>query len=506
MSHYPFSSVTTNLERRRRLGPGALVWAGFDGPQAPGALLDAIRDGRVGGLLLFAFRGNIRGKEQVRAMLSEAQEAARRGGHPPVPVGVDQEGGAVVRIAYRAAMPSAMAIGATGDTQLCERAARVVAEGLRADGIALNHAPVCDVNVEPRNPVIGTRAFGDDPRRVAAFAAAWVRGSEGAGVATSPKHFPGHGAADVDSHHEGVEIAADRGLLEKRELVPFRAAFAAGASAAMTGHLRFPALDASNIATLSRAILVDLLRNDIGFTGLLLTDSLDMSAIADLPGSSPVVARALNAGVDAVMVTSGIERQLAASDEILAGVRPRRVAEALRRATSFRERFGICVPQGDVDDAGARTAAREIAERAITHTGPPLPNLGGALRVAAAAPERGSPVEELADPLGTLESALRARLGDRVRFSRDGSAPDGEGPLAVCSSGAYLDEAQASRVRALIAGGGILCALRSPYDAKVAPDRPALLTYGDVPASMNALAAVLAGDAPPRGTLPVKLG
>ncbi|MFN2520894.1 MAG: glycoside hydrolase family 3 N-terminal domain-containing protein, partial [Candidatus Limnocylindria bacterium] len=148
----------------------------------------------------------------------------------------------------------------------------------RADGIALNHAPVCDVNVEPRNPVIGTRAFGDDPRRVAAFAAAWVRGSEGAGVATSPKHFPGHGAADVDSHHEGVEIAADRGLLERRELVPFRAAFAAGASAAMTGHLRFPALDASNIATLSRAILVDLLRNELGFTGLLLTDSLDMSA------------------------------------------------------------------------------------------------------------------------------------------------------------------------------------------------------------------------------------
>ncbi len=488
------------------LGPGALVWAGFDGPQVPGALVDALRDGRVGGLLLFAFRGNIRSKEQVRAMLAEAQEAVQNGGHPPVPVGVDQEGGTVVRIAYRAAMPSAMAIGATGDTQLCERAARVVAEGLRADGIALNHAPVCDVNVEPRNPVIGTRAFGDDPRRVAAFAAAWVRGSEGAGVATSPKHFPGHGAAAVDSHHRGVEIAADRGLLERRELVPFRAAFAAGASAAMTGHIRFPALDARNIATLSRAILIDLLRRELGFTGLLLTDSLDMSAIADLPRSSPVVAAALNAGIDAVMVTSGIERQLAASDEILEGVRPRRVAEALRRATRFRERFGICVPSGDIDDAGARTAAREIAERSITHVGPPLPPLGGALRVTAVAPQRGSPVEELADPLGTLESALRGRLGDRVTFSRDGTAPQGEGPLAVCSSGAYLDDAQTARVRGLLADGGILCALRSPYDATIVPERGALLTYGDVPASLDALAAVLAGAAPPWGTLPVRLG
>ncbi len=488
------------------LGPGALVWAGFDGAQVPDALLDALRDGRVGGLLLFAFRGNIRSKEQVRAMLAEAQEAAQSGGHPPVPVGVDQEGGTVVRIAYRVAMPSAMAIGATGDTQLCERAARVVAEGLRADGIALNHAPVCDVNVEPRNPVIGTRAFGDDPRRVAAFAAAWVRGSEGAGVATSPKHFPGHGAAAVDSHHRGVEIAADRGLLERRELIPFRAAFAAGASAAMTGHIRFPALDARNIATLSRAILIDLLRRELGFTGLLLTDSLDMSAIADLPSSSPVVAAALNAGIDAVMVTSGIERQLAASDEILEGVRPRRVAEALRRAMRFRERFGICVPGGDIDDAGARTAAREIAERSITHVGPPLPPLGGALRVTAVAPQRGSPVEELADPLGTLESALRARLGDRVTFSRDGTAPQGEGPLAVCSSGAYLDDAQTARVRGLLADGGILCALRSPYDATIVPGRGALLTYGDVPASLDALAAVLAGAAPPWGALPVRLG
>ena len=160
------------------LGTGALVWAGFDGEQVPAKILDAIRAGKIGGLLLFAFRGNIRSRDQVRAMLREAQEAATRGGLPPVPIAVDQEGGSVVRVGYRAVFPSAMAIAATSEPSLAERAARAVAQGLRADGITVNHAPVCDVNVEPRNPVIGTRSFGDDPARVAAFAAAWVRGSE----------------------------------------------------------------------------------------------------------------------------------------------------------------------------------------------------------------------------------------------------------------------------------------------------------------------------------------
>src|SRR5207245_1201485 len=173
------------------LGPGALVWAGFDGERAPGALLDAVHDGRVGGILLFAFRKNIRSKEQVRAMLREVQEAARRGGLPPVPVAVDQEGGTVVRVAYRAVFPSAMA--------------------------------------------------------------------------SAAKHFPGHGATTRDSPLHMPEVAADTGTLERRELVPFRAAIAAGASMVMTAHVRYPALDPAAPATISRPILTGLLRNELGF-------------------------------------------------------------------------------------------------------------------------------------------------------------------------------------------------------------------------------------------------
>jgi len=539
------------LGARVQLGTGALVWAGFDGPQAPGPLLDAIRSGTVGGVLLFAFRGNIKSKAQVRAMLREIQDAARRGGLPPVPVGVDQEGGTVIRIGYRATFPSAMAIGATGDPAYAERAARAVGEGLRADGIAVNHAPVCDVNSDPRNPVIGTRAFGDDAQRVAEFAAAWVRGSEGVGVATTPKHFPGHGHTSQDSHLVRPEANVDRATLEARELVPFRAAFAAGASGAMTAHVRYPALDPNDGATVSRAILTDLLRGELGFTGLAVTDSLDMKGITDVDAPDQIVTRAIAAGVDAAMVTTGLDRQLAAAgwidagvdparvkdalgrtaifrerfavevpeDDIDdaparrlaaagwidAGVDPARVKDALGRTAIFRERFAVEVPEDDIDDAPARRLAAEIAERAVTHYGPPLPRFDSRIRVVTFGSARQSFVEETADPLGALERALRARLGDRLAFGRDGRVPDGDGTLIVCTSNAAFQPDQAARARELLAQGGVLCAIRSPYDASLVLNTPALLTYSDVPPSLEALAAVLAGERRPTGRTPVRI-
>ena len=481
------------------------MWAGFDGPAVPGQLLDAIERGRVGGLLLFAYRGNIRSREQVRGMLREAVAAATRGGLPPVPVGVDQEGGSVVRIGYGAIFPSAMAIAATGDPANAERAARSVALGLRADGIAMNYAPVCDVNVDPRNPVIGTRSFGDDAATVARYCASWVTGSEGAGVATSPKHFPGHGATTLDTHHTTVDVAADRATLERRELVPFRAAIAAGASSVMTGHVRYPALDEDAIATLSPRIVRDLLRRDLGFGGLTITDALDMSGVTQVETPERLAARAVNAGIDAVMFTSGLERQLDASEQLALGVSPATLRDAIVRAAAFRDRFGIDVPDAPFDDGPGRALAAEIAAASITQVGPALPALGGPLRVAMFPPARRSPVEELASPNAQLENALRERLGSQLAFSDDGTAPVGDGPLAVCTSSATFDPEQADQARALLANGGILCALRSPYDASLAPNVPALLTYGDVPVSLEGLADVLAGRARPRGSAPVRI-
>ena len=296
-----------------------------------------------------------------------------------------------------------------------------------------------------------------------------------------------------------------RAATEPRALPPFAAVFAAGATMVMTAHVRYPALDPDRPATLSRAILTELLRDRLRFQGLCITDSLDMSGIhVDTP--ERVVGMAIDAGVDAVMVTSHLDRQLAAAGWIEQAASSARVTEAIGRAAPFRRRFGIEVPEDDIDDTPARALAADIAARSITHVGPALPPLDGPVRFIAFEPSRSSPVEELSDPVGTLERTLRARFGSRMTFGRRGQLPDGEGPRVVFTFNAFFDAEQGRALPALLGDDGVLVALRSPYDATLASGHPALLSYGDVPVSLEAVAAVLAGERKPTGHLPVKLG
>jgi len=187
-------------------------------------------------------------------------------------------------------------------------------------------------------------------------------------------------------------------------------------------------------------------------------------------------------------------------------VRPERISEALRRATWFRERFGRTAADSDFDDEPRRDLAREIAEASITRVGPPLPRFDGTLRVVYFEPTQASPVEELSTPASTFEAALRRHFGEHVTFSKNGQVPRGPGLLVVCSTNAWFQPEQAVRIKELLANVGVLCALRSPYDAALVPNAPALLSYGDVPVSLEALAAVLAGKRQAEGRLPVQLG
>jgi hypothetical protein len=171
----------------------------------------------------------------------------------------------------------------------------------------------------------------------------------------------------------------------------------------------------------------------------------------------------------------------------------------------FRERFGIDVPDDDIDDAPARTLAAEIAARSITHVGPPLPRLEGNVRVVAFGPSRVSPAEELSDPVGTLERALGQRFGSRLAFARHGQVPEGSGPTIVFTFNAFFDSEQARALHTLLGEDGVLVALRSPYDATLAPGHAALLSYCDVPVSLEALAAVLAGEREATGQPPVRI-
>lgn len=262
----------------------------------------------------------------VKAMLDELQSLAR----VPLFVAVDQEGGRVARFgAPFTAFPSAQVIGGIGDTELAMKAARILGAELLAVGVNFNFAPIADINSNSLNPVIGDRSFGSDAGLVGDMVIAQTNGYREAGVLACAKHFPGHGDTDLDSHFALPTIRHDREIIEKRELVPFAAAVRDAIPALMTAHILFPALDASGVpATLSRPILTDLLRGELGFDGLIVTDCLQMKAVADGWGTPRAAVMAAQAGADILLVCHDGETQAATFDALLTAVQSGELSEA----------------------------------------------------------------------------------------------------------------------------------------------------------------------------------
>ncbi|MEE6261981.1 glycoside hydrolase family 3 protein [Plantactinospora sonchi] len=275
----------------------AVLQPGFVGATRPPDWVRRWLGEGLGGVVLFA--RNVIDNEQV-ATLTAAMRAER----PDVLVAIDEEAGDVTRLESRrgSSRPGNLALGAVNDPDLTEAVARDLGTELAAVGITLNYAPDADVNADPDNPVIGVRSFGADPGLVARHTAAWVRGLQSAGVAACAKHFPGHGDTSVDSHLDIPRIAVPRTRLEACELPPFRAAIAAGVQAVMTGHLLVPAIDDEWPATLSRRVLTDLLREELGFQGVVITDAIEMRAVTHRYGFTGAAVRALVAGADAICV------------------------------------------------------------------------------------------------------------------------------------------------------------------------------------------------------------
>ena len=269
---------------------------GFVGTSAPDWVRRRLNEG-LGGVALFA--RNVESPAQVAALT--AQLRAER---PDVIVAIDEEAGDVTRFESRhgSSRPGNLALGAIDDPALTEAVARDLGTELANAGITLDYAPDTDVNSNPDNPVIGVRAFGAEPQLVARHSAAFVRGLQDAGVAACAKHFPGHGDTSVDSHHDVPLIDRDRAGLDACELLPFRAAIEAGVRAVMTGHLLVPAFDDSLPATLSPRILTGLLREELGFDGLIVTDGIEMEGVRRTYGLAGATVRALVAGADAICV------------------------------------------------------------------------------------------------------------------------------------------------------------------------------------------------------------
>lgn len=297
---------------------------GFVGTSAPDWLLRRIGEGLAS---VGLFGRNIASPEQLAALTAQL-----RSERDDVLVAIDEEGGDVTRLEVRSgsSFPGNHALGAVDDTGLTRDVAAELGRRLAACGVNLNWAPSADVNSNPDNPVIGVRSFGADPLLVARHTAAYVEGLQSAGVAACTKHFPGHGDTAVDSHHDVPRIGVDPEVLRARDLAPFRAAIAAGTRAVMSAHILVPSLDAEYPATLSRRILTGILREELGYDGLIVTDGMEMQAISATYGIERGSVLAIAAGADAICVGGGLaddETVLRLRDALVGAVRTGELSE-----------------------------------------------------------------------------------------------------------------------------------------------------------------------------------
>jgi beta-N-acetylhexosaminidase len=314
--------------------PGQLLFAGFEGTEVPGDLARLVREGRVGGVVLFA--RNLGDPARVRDLVAGLHALAPP--DAPLCVAIDQEGGRVQRLrAPWTEWPPMRRLGERDDLAETARVARALARELADLGIDLDFAPVVDVDTNPDNPVIGDRSFGRDPERVARHARAFIEAMQESGVAACAKHFPGHGDTHEDSHVSLPRVDHPLDRLREVELVPFRAAAAAGVASMMTAHVLLPCFDPRLPATLCGGAL-ELLRGEIGYDGVVFGDDFEMAAVAQHFPPREATRRALEAGVDALLVCSRADvRDLVLAE--LEALPAARLEPAQRRVAALKRRF-----------------------------------------------------------------------------------------------------------------------------------------------------------------------
>ncbi|RIH82589.1 Beta-hexosaminidase [Calidithermus terrae] len=498
---------------------GRLMGVDIPAPELDDATRAHLAKYRFGSVCLF--RKNVRDRHQLARLVAELREVLG----PECLISIDQEGGAVQRTTDLPEAPAPMAIGATGDAGLAEAVGGAVGRSLIALGINWNFAPSLDVNTNPLNPVIGDRSFGSDPAKVAELGLAWAKGLEQAGVMACVKHFPGHGDTHLDSHLDLPTVGKPRALLERLEFLPFRRAAEAGVGSFMTAHIVYPELDPDYPATLSSRILSGLLRQEWGYDGLVVTDSMDMKAITKFsPDAGAAAVRAFNAGADTVLAL-GPKPVQAAQAEALAkaiadGTIPRaRLEHSLERLARAARAFpGTPRPYSTQAEAADRALMKEAAARSLTRHGPvrlPRP----ADRVLFVAPdvapgesayENGPAAQDLARRLKERFPGLRTLAYPRqqpqaVLASAQAAAKESDFILYVSTTRQQLSHAEAELAQALFAldKPALHVALWNPYHVQVVR-QPALITYGWRPPTLEALVEALNGAEAP-GKLPVEL-
>jgi beta-N-acetylhexosaminidase len=493
----------------------------------------------LGGILYFAWTHSVDSPQQAAGLSNGLQRAAiSSGARLPLLISIDQEGGIVARIGPPATQfPGNMATGAGRSSADARTTARIQGQELRAVGISQDFGPVADVNLNPLNPVIGVRSFGSDPKLVSDLTAAQVLGYQrDAGISSTAKHFPGHGDTAVDSHFGFPVITHTRQQWEQIDAPPFKAAIASGIDAIMTAHIQVPALDPSgDPATLSKPILTGILRGELGFRGVIATDSLGMAGVRQKYGDARVPVLALKAGANILLNPPDLD---VAYNAVLAAVRSgelseRRIDESVFRILLMKLKQGVLtrpyvdesrVPQV-VGTAAHLASAQAITDKSVTAVkNALLPLKSGARKVLVTGwgattlqslstdiGKRGATTQVLetgaapSDAL-TASSVATAKAADlTVVLTMKASDTKITNPTGTPTD---PDGRQQKLVHQLIATGKpvVVVAVRDPYDIAYFPEVPTYLaTYSYGAGSMESLTRVLFGEVKPAGKLPVSI-
>ena len=478
---------------------------GFHGPVIPDSFRSLVHEYKIGNVILF--RHNVVNNSQLRMLCAEIQQLIMaETGHSAF-IAIDQEGGMVSRLGEDAiAVPGNMAVAATGDPASARIAAQITSHQLRGLGINMNLAPVLDVNSNAHNPVIGVRSYGDDPLCVARFAREAVFGYADAGICCCGKHFPGHGDTAVDSHIGLPCVDKSLSDLERCELIPFRAAIEAGIPAIMSSHILFPELKDSDIpATMSRRIMHDLLREKLGFNGLVLSDCMAMDAIRRHYGAPQGALAAMNAGVDLVFVSSDedLQRKTAAflcesaqTDALDSG----EMQASLQRILRFKAQYAYtdALPElvGQAQDA---EASARLHRCAVTH-------VGGVLFKPDTHTFFCGPEDYRASLVGNSAAAIKAAPLLFESIYGGGAAVCGKDPdsaeigrivnqaaaydkmmLFTCNGHLFSGQITLAKALSALNKPMMIAALRNPYDLVMLPDIGKIAVYDYSLSALHAL-------------------
>ena len=511
-----------NLTLEQKIGQLFLV--SFEGTEITPDIKKHIQQHYLGNFIYFA--RNLTDYKSIRQLSDSIQAIAREHCGIPAFISTDQEGGMVAR-AYSGAthFPSNMAITAAGMAGQLEFLGEMVGKELGTLGINVNHAPVVDINNNPDNPVIGIRSYSDDPKVVSDMAVSYIRGLQKNKVMANVKHFPGHGDTNIDSHLAMPTIDHDLDRLEQTELAPFKAAIAGGVDSVMTAHIIFKAIDGLP-ATLSRKVLTGLLREKMGFKGLIMTDSMSMDAISDNYTSEKGCVMAINAGADLLCMRLSPEMQSRCWRRVLEAVKSGEISietidAAVGRILSYKQKYGLmeAPPMPQPVYPTHEALADEISVKSITlvkDNRELLPLKGKKVFAISPPPVRANIQDDTIVKLAAFSQAAAEALG--CRHAEIPVNPGADEIKAVIQDVADCDvilygsynaiqfPGQVELFNALKAAGKqiVLVSLRVPYDILLMPGTDAYIAaYEYTNRSVNNTIRALAGEIDFKGVIPV---